>query len=81
VFDVSPGGNEGAENHETEREQGHSSHGAAKPQDLTVGDKDDGQVLEDSVYWNGKELERLGAGINHANKEESDREPCSINAR
>ena len=76
MLNVGPGGNDGADNHQTEREQGHSSHGAAEPQDLTVGDEDDGQVLENGVHGDRKKLEGLGAGIDHANEEESDREPC-----
>ena len=46
---ISPGSNNGAKDHETEGEEGEAANGASKPQYLTVGDKDDGKVLENSV--------------------------------
>lgn len=49
MLDISPGSNERAENHETEREQGEVSDGATEPENLSIGDQDNGQVLEDSI--------------------------------
>jgi len=51
-LDISPRSNDGAEHHEAERQQKQRSDVAAEPPDLTIGDDDDGQVLEDSVYRN-----------------------------
>jgi hypothetical protein len=69
VLDISPGGNQGAEDHQTEGEQGQISDGATEPEDLSIGDQDDGQILEDRVNGNGEELESLGAGVDHADQE------------
>lgn len=49
MLDISPGSNERAENHQTEREQSEVSDGATEPENLSIGDQDNGQVLEDSV--------------------------------
>jgi hypothetical protein len=76
MLDVGPGSNDRTKDHETEREKSEAGHGATKPQNLSVSDKNDRQILEDCVDWNGKELKRLGSGVNHTDKEESDREPC-----
>ncbi len=66
VLDICPGGDDGAENHEAEGEEGHSRNGAAEPEDFAVGDQDDGQVLEDGVDGNGEELKGFGTGVDHA---------------
>ena len=75
-LDIGPSSNDGTEDHQTEGEQSHGGDAAAEPEDLTVGDDNDGQVLEDGVHGNGEELERLGAGIDHAHEQQRDREPC-----
>jgi hypothetical protein len=74
---VGPGGNNGRENHQSEGEQGHVGDGSTEPEDLSVGDKDDGQVLEDGVDGNGEVLNRLGTGVDHGNEEERDGEPLA----
>ena len=65
VLNICPGSDDRAKDHQAEREKSHSCHRAAKPQDLTVGNQYDRQILEDSVDWNRKVLEGLGASINH----------------
>ena len=49
---VAVGGDDGREHHEDEGAERHRGHLAAEPQDLAVGDQDDGQVLEDGVDRN-----------------------------
>jgi len=49
VLNVCPGSNDGAEYHEAEREESHSSDGATKPEHFPVCDQDNGQVLKDCV--------------------------------
>lgn len=75
VLDIGPGGDDGGEDHEAEGEEGGWGDGAAEPEDLSVCDDDDGQVLEDGVDWDGKELECLGGGVDHADEEEGDWKP------
>jgi hypothetical protein len=75
VLNVGPSGDDGAENHQTEGEEGHVGDGATEPEDLTIGDQDNGQVLEDGIDGDGEELEGLGAGVDHADQQESDGEP------
>lgn len=75
MLNVGPRGNDGAENHQTEGEEGHVGDGATKPEDLTVGDQNDGQVLEDGIDGDGQELEGLGAGVDHADQQKGNREP------
>jgi hypothetical protein len=74
-LNISPGSNDGAEHHQTEREKGQGSDAAAEPENFAVGDHDDGQVLEDGVDGNREVLQRLGASVDHANEEQRDREP------
>jgi len=74
-LDISPGGNDGAEHHQSEGQQGEGRHAAAEPEDLAVCNDDDGQVLEDGVDGDGEELEGLGAGVDHADEEQRDGEP------
>lgn len=69
MLDIGPRGDERTEDHETEREKGESRDGATEPQDFSIGNQDDGQVLEDGVHRNGEILKRLGAGVDHANQE------------
>ena len=68
ALDVGPGGNDGAEHHEAEGEECQRRDAAAEPQNLAVGDGDDGQVLEYGVDGHRQELERLGARVDHADK-------------
>lgn len=76
MLDVCPCRNDGGEDHQTEGEERHAGDGATEPEDFTVCDQDDGQVLEDRVHWDRKELERFCRGVDHANKEKGDGEPC-----
>lgn len=79
VLDICPSGDDGADYHQSEGEESHGRDGAAKPEDLAICNQNDGQVLEDGVYWNGEELEGFGAGVDHANEEERDGEPyCQV---
>lgn len=75
VLDISPGSNDRAENHESEGEEGRWSDAAAKPENLSICDNDDGQVLEDGVNWDRQELKSLGAGVDHSDKKKGDWEP------
>lgn len=75
VLNVGPGGDDGGEDHEAEGEEGGWGDRAAEPEDLAVGNDDDGQVLEDGVDWDGKELEGFGGGVDHADEEEGDWKP------
>lgn len=77
MLNVGPSRNDGAEDHQSEGEQGHGGDGAAEPEHLTVGDQDDGQVLEDGVDGNREVFERPGTGVDHADEEESNGEPCT----
>ena len=74
-LDVGPGGNDGAEHHQAEGQQAERGDAAAEPEDLSIGDDDDCQVLEDGVDRDGEELEGLGARVDHADEEERDGEP------
>ncbi len=75
MLDVGPGGDDGAENHQAEGEEGHVGDRATEPEDLTIGDQNDGQVLEDGVDGDGEELEGLGAGVDHADQQKRNGEP------
>lgn len=75
VCDIGPRSNDRAENHQAEGEKSHGRDGTAEPEDLTVGNEDDSQVLEDGIDGNREELKSLCAGVDHANKEERDGEP------
>lgn len=66
MLDVGPCGDDGAQNHESKREQGEAGDRTPEPQYLAVSNEDNGQVLEDSVHRDGEVLKRLGAGIDHA---------------
>lgn len=75
MLNVGPCGNDRTEYHESKGEQGKAGNGTTKPEDLPVGNKDDGKVLEDGVYWNREELKRFRARVDHSNKKQTDREP------
>lgn len=76
MLDISPSSNHRAENHESKRKEGRCSDASSKPQNLSVCNDDDCQVLENGVDWDRKELEGLGAGVDHTNQKEGDGEPC-----
>lgn len=75
MLDVCPGSNDRTQHHETEGEQGETRNRAAEPENLTICDEDDGQVLENGVHGYRKELQSLGASVDHADEKEGDREP------
>jgi hypothetical protein len=76
MLNISPGGNERADNHQPEGKQGESGDGGtAKPEDLSVSDENNGQVLEDSVHRNGQKLQSFRAGENHSDEKKSNGEP------
>ena len=75
MADIRPGRDDGREHHEAEGEERHARHGATKPEDFTVGDENNGQVLEDGVDGDGKVFEGPGRGIDHADEKEGDGEP------
>ena len=75
MLDVGPGGNDGAEDHQAKREQRHARHAPAEPEDLAVRNQDDGQVLEDGIDGDGEVLQRLGAGVDHADEQQRNGEP------
>lgn len=75
MLDIGPRRNNGAEDHQTKREEYHGRNRSAKPEDLSVGDEDDCQVLEDCVYRDGEKLQRLCARVDHTDEEERDWEP------
>lgn len=78
VLDVCPGGDDGAQNHQAKREEGHWRDGASEPQNFAVRDQDDSQVFENSVYGNGEELERPSARVNHADEKQRNGEPWKV---
>lgn len=66
---------DGGEDHQEERTQNHVGDLSTEPQDLTVSDQDDGQVLEDSVDRDRQALQSSGASVDHGNKHKNDRHP------
>lgn len=70
ALDISPGSNHRAQNHETERREGDGCDGTTKPENLAIGNGDDGQVLEDGVDRHGEVLQSLGACVDHTNEDE-----------
>lgn len=72
---VTVGGKDRGEDHQKEGTQGHGSDGATKPQDLTVSNQNDSQVLENGVNWNRQKFQSLGRGVDHGDKQESNRHP------
>ena len=76
VLDIGPGRDDGAQNHQSEREESHWGHGAAEPKHLSVCNQNDCQVFKDGVYGDREKLQRPGTRVDHADEEEGDREPC-----
>lgn len=66
MLDIRPCSNYRAKNHEPEREERRGSDAATEPEHFAVCDDNDGQVLEDSVDGDRKELKSFGAGIDHS---------------
>ena len=66
VCDISPCGNDAAEYHEAKREERHASDLTPKPEDFTVGNENNGQVLEDGVNGNGQKLDGPCTSVDHA---------------
>lgn len=76
MLNIGPSSNNRTGDHQSEREQSQTGDSrTTKPEDLSVGDQDDGQVLEDGVDGNREKLQSLGTGEDHADKEKSNREP------
>lgn len=50
--DIGPSSNDGREDHETEREQGHAGDGTSEPENFSIGNQDDCKILEDGVDGN-----------------------------
>lgn len=76
-LDISPGSDDGAENHETKGKENDGGDAATKPENFTISDNNDGQVLEDGEDGNRKELESLSGGVDHTSKQSGNREPCN----
>lgn len=70
VLDVCPSCDHRTENHEAEGEKRNAGHGAAKPENLAVGNQNDGEIFEDGVDRDREELESFGAGVNHDDESE-----------
>jgi hypothetical protein len=75
ALDIRPGGDDRAEHHEAEREKRERADAAAEPEYFSVGDDNDGKVLEDGVDWHRQKLERLCACVDHGDEEDRDRKP------
>lgn len=78
MLNICPSCNDRAEHHEAEGEKRHASDGATEPEDLSIGDQDNCQVLEYSIDWNREELKSFGAGIDHDNEGEGHGEPWKV---
>jgi hypothetical protein len=77
-LDVGPGRDDGAEDDEAKGQQHERGHAPAEPQDLAVGDDDDGQVLEDGEDGHREELQGLVARVDLAHEQDRDGEPWFI---
>ena len=78
VLDIAPRRDDGGEHDESEGEERHGRDAAAEPEDLAVGDQDDGQVLEDGVDGDGEVFDCPGCCVDHGDEEEGDGEPCTF---
>lgn len=78
MLDIRPSSNDGAENHKPEGEKGRGCDASSEPQNFSVCNDNGGQVLENRVDWDGKELEGFGTSIDHTNEEEGDGKPCEV---
>lgn len=76
MLNIGPSSNNGTGDHQSEGEQSETGNSrTTKPEDFSVSDQNDGQVLEDGVDGDREELQGLGAGEDHSDKEKSDGEP------
>lgn len=66
MLDIRPGRNHGAENHQAEGEKCHSCNSATEPENLSVSNQDDSQILEDRVDRDGEILQSFCARIYRA---------------
>lgn len=73
--DITPSSNDGGHDHEHEGAECHAGDASAKPQNLTVGDQDNRQVLENGVDGDRQKLQSLGRGVDHDHKQQSNGEP------
>jgi hypothetical protein len=75
MLDIGPSGNDGAEDHQAKGEKCHRRHRSTEPKHFAVCNQNDGQILEDRVYGDREESQRLRARVDHTDEEERDREP------
>ena len=76
MLNIGPSSNNGTGDHQSERKQSETCNSrTAKPEDFPISDQNDGQVIEDGVDGNREELQGLGAGEDHSDKEKSNGEP------
>lgn len=66
---------DGGEDHQKERTQNHMGNLSTEPQNLTISDQDDSQVLEDGVDRDRQASQGSGAGVDHSHKHENNRHP------
>ena len=78
MLNIRPGRNDRAGNHQSEGKEGHWRDGTSEPQNLSICDQDDCEILEYSVNRDREELKRLGAGVNHADEKEGDGKPYAV---
>lgn len=67
--DIGPGTDDRTQYHESKRQERETGHGTPEPENLAVGNEDDGQVFEDGVGWDGDVLEGFGGGKDHDDQE------------
>lgn len=72
---VTVGSKNRGEDHQQERTQSKVGNLTAKPQDLTVSNQNDSQVLENGVDRDRQVNQGLRGGVNHGNKENRDGKP------
>ena len=75
VLNICPGCDHRAKYHEAEGEKRHAGNGATEPEDFTIGDQNDCQVLEDGIDRDREKLESFGTGINHNDESERHGKP------
>lgn len=78
MLNIRPSSNDRAENHKSEGKKGRGCDASSEPQNFSVCNDNDGQILEDCVDWDGKELERFSTGIDHTNEEKGNGKPCEV---
>lgn len=73
--DIGPSSDDRRKNNKEERKEGHGADRTAKPDNLTVGNENDGNILEDGEDRNRKELHGLGSGVNHQDQKNRNWQP------